>query len=248
MDSHTRGLSHVASFLEQNDGVPIAEQSPAEAALACKPHITSVWFNEQWWLNGEPISLFRERQDSTGVFLQDRVGFLPKCQEGSHYKCWHDCEGKKWGVYVSIPLTSTGDLIVGPGLLLHSEPKTVTAIDFHHEGYLWNQKGQKSIVCFAENVGRQGKECRDLNEDKNLSSTQNWNIFVFSLCSANWRDLSQTISFLTWRLKDSPQILLECLQPVCFQTSRNNVLLFGWNLVHAFQRGNLLKNYLFYVF
>lgn len=124
----------------------------------------------------------------------------------------------------------------------------VTAIDFHHEGYLWNQKGQKSIVCFAENVGRQGKECRDLNEDKNLSSTQNWNIFVFSLCSANWRDLSQTISFLTWRLKDSPQILLECLQPVCFQTSRNNVLLFGWNLVHAFQRGNLLKNYLFYVF
>lgn len=125
MDSHTGGLSHVASFLEQNDGVPIAEQSPAEAALACKPHITSVWFNEQWWLNGEPISLFRERQDSTGVFLQDRVGFLPKCQEGSHYKCWHDCEGKKWGVYVSIPLTSTGDLIVGPGLLLHSEPKTV---------------------------------------------------------------------------------------------------------------------------
>lgn len=48
MDSHTGGLSHVASFLEQNDGVPIAEQSPAEAALACKPHITSVWFNEQW--------------------------------------------------------------------------------------------------------------------------------------------------------------------------------------------------------
>ena len=87
MDSHTRGLSHVASFLEQNDGVPIAEESPAEAALACQPHITSVWFNEQGRLNGEPISLFRERQYSTGVFLQDRVGFLPKCQEGSHYKC-----------------------------------------------------------------------------------------------------------------------------------------------------------------
>ena len=46
MDSHTCSLSHVASFLEQNDGVRIPEESPAEAALACQPRIASVRFNE----------------------------------------------------------------------------------------------------------------------------------------------------------------------------------------------------------
>lgn len=115
----------------------------------------------------------------------------------------------------------------------------ITAIDFHHEGYLWNQKGQKSIVCFAENVGDRARSAGTWLKTKIFPRTWNWNIFVFSLCSANWRDLSQTISFL--RLKDSPQILLECLQPVCFQTSRNDVLLFGWKLVHAFKRGKLFK-------
>lgn len=177
-------------------------ESPAEAALACQPHITSVWFSRA--VASEPVwpSLFEAGQHRL-CLSSGSGGLLPRL-EGQPLQMLTWLWGKKWGVMSSILMTSTGDLILGPGYCFILRQRLHYSYwFFHHEGYLWNQKGQKSIVCFAETVSDRGKGWGPGFEDKNLSTHLELKHFVFSLCSANWRDLSQTISFL--RLKDSPK-------------------------------------------
>lgn len=157
-------------------------ESWAEAALACQPHITSVWFNEQWSNPVWPSLLGKAT-----------------VQVSSSGSSWTLAHAKRQPLQMLTWLWGKNEVSVSashwPGQgtsswarLLHSEPKThcITAIDFHHEGYLLKPEGPEKHCLVAENVGLIGKERRDLTEDKNLSTHLELKHFCFLLCSANW--------------------------------------------------------------
>lgn len=244
MDSYTCSLLHLASFLEHDYGICITEEGPRRQHWRASRVYASVWFNGQCNLKGVGISFLRERQDSTGVFLQDWAGFLPKCQG----KCWHDCE-KKMRCLCQHPLDFDREPHLWARVIASFWTKDcVTAIDSHHEGDLWSQKGQKSVVFFGENVGRQGRKHRDLISWQNSS----WKICLeskyfcslFALSELERRFSNHFLSYVD--LKGlPPKSCWNVYSLSAFREMETNVSSFGWNLVHAFQRGKLLKSHLF---
>lgn len=152
-------------------------------------------------------SLSREKQDTTqSVF---RIG-LDSCLSTKRAAITNvnRIERRKWGVCVSISLTSTGDLhLRAEAIALFRTKDCVTAIDFHHEGYLWKQKARKALSALERMCGDRARSTGTCFCDRILLCAWNENVFALSFHSANWRDLSQTISFLVWSLKDSPQNL-----------------------------------------
>lgn len=87
--------------------------------------------------------------------------------------------GKNEVSCVSVPLTSTGDLIFRPGLSLHSEPKTaLQLLIFTMKVIFETRRARKALSALERMWGRQGKEHRDLTE-KNLSTRPELKHFCF---------------------------------------------------------------------
>lgn len=145
-------------------------------------------------------------------------------------------------------MTSTGDLILGPGLLLYSQPKTVLQLLIFTVKVIFETRRARKALSASERMNSNwARSTGTWFCDKILPCAWNLNSFALSLYSANWREHSLTISILTWSLKDSLKNLVECLQPLCFQTSGDDVVSSGWSLLHAFQRGKLWKSHLFHL-
>lgn len=116
-----------------------------------------------------------------------------------------------------------------------------TAIDFHQEGYLWNQKGQKNIVCFGENGWWPSKEHRDLVLWQNPPMCLEFKHFCPFFALPELERPFQTIPFLTRSLKDCPQVLLACVSRSAFRQVEVVAFLSAGTLFLHSTQGSFLK-------
>lgn len=141
------------------------------------------------------------------------------------------------------PLTSTVDFILGPELLLYSEPRTeLLLLIFTMKVIFETRRARKELSAEERMWGDRAWSAGTWFCDRILPWAWNFNIFALSLHSANWRDLPQTISSLTGSLKVAPSPSLSGMFTDCLLPDQERWSNFFWLEPHlCIKEGNLLK-------
>lgn len=111
---------------------------------ACRWHRTGVWFE-------------RALQPACGRRLSPREGRmgLDACLRARRAVITNvnTVVKRKWGIWVSISLTSTGHLILGLGLLLHSEPKIMLQLLIFTRKVIFETRKARKTLSALERMG-----------------------------------------------------------------------------------------------